>query len=78
MQTLLQFSGERHVIISCFDSDACVMLKKKQNRFPVLFLTQGQSLKYPPYKDFRFGELSRADIATNVAIFIIVSLRKEN
>ena len=52
-QTLLQFSGERHVIISCFDSDACVMLKKKQNRFPVLFLTQGQSQKYPPYKDFR-------------------------
>jgi len=53
LETLLQFSGERHVIISCFDSDACVMLKKKQNRFPVLFLTQGQSQKYPPYKDFR-------------------------
>jgi len=53
LETLLKFSGERHVIISCFDSDACVMLKKKQNRFPVLFLTQGQSLKYPPYKDFR-------------------------
>ena len=30
------------------------MLKKKQNRFPVLFLTQGQSQKYPPYKDFRW------------------------
>jgi len=53
LQTLLRHSGERRVIISCFDSDACIMLKKKQNRFPVLFLTQGQSQKYPPYKDFR-------------------------
>jgi len=53
LKTLLRHGGSRHVIISCFDSDACVMLKKKQNRFPVLFLTQGQTHKYPPYKDFR-------------------------
>lgn len=53
LQTLLQQSDERRIIISCFDSDACIMLKKKQNRFPILFLTQGQSQKYPPYKDFR-------------------------
>ena len=54
VKTLLQQSDERRIIISCFDSDACIMLKKKQNRFPILFLTQGQSQKYPPYKDFRW------------------------
>jgi len=53
LETLLGHSGDRRIMISCFDSDACIMLKKKQCIFPVLFLTQGQTQKYPPYKDFR-------------------------
>ena len=56
LKVLLEHSGERRVVISCFDSEACIMLKKKQNKFPVLFLTQGQSQKYPPYKDFRWAK----------------------
>jgi len=53
LENLLEHSGDRQIIISCFDSEACIMLKKKQCLFPVIFLTQGQTMKYPPFKDFR-------------------------
>jgi len=53
LEVVLGYANDRRILFSCFDSDACIMLKQKQNRFPVIFLTQGQSQKYPPYKDFR-------------------------
>lgn len=53
LETLFEHSGDRKIILSCFDSDACIMLKKKQCVYPVIFLTQGQTMKYPPFKDFR-------------------------
>jgi len=36
-------SGERQIVFSSFDPDVCMMLRAKQHRFPVLFLTQAEN-----------------------------------
>lgn len=46
-------SNDRCVILSTFDPLLCSMLRIKQNKFPVLFLTNGKTEKWIPYKDFR-------------------------
>lgn len=49
LNTVLANSGKRRIIFSCFDADICVMLRNKQNIFPVMFLTLGRSDRYPKY-----------------------------
>jgi glycerophosphocholine phosphodiesterase GPCPD1 len=44
---------QRCVIISTFDPNLCSMIRMKQNKFPVLFLTNGITNKWKPYKDTR-------------------------
>ncbi|XP_077562303.1 glycerophosphocholine phosphodiesterase GPCPD1-like isoform X4 [Haemaphysalis longicornis] len=53
LRTLLDCSGKRYIILSCFHPDICIMIRLKQNKYPLLFLTQGQTEKYPPYLDTR-------------------------
>ncbi|KAJ8384058.1 hypothetical protein AAFF_G00211900 [Aldrovandia affinis] len=48
-----QNAGKRRVVFSCFDPDVCTMVRRKQNRYPVLFLTQGVSVVYPELMDIR-------------------------
>lgn len=49
LDVALAKAGNRRIVFSCFDADICVMLRNKQNRYPVMFLTQGQTKKYPRY-----------------------------
>uniref|UniRef100_T1J784 GP-PDE domain-containing protein n=1 Tax=Strigamia maritima TaxID=126957 RepID=T1J784_STRMM len=53
LKVLMQHAGSRRVIISCFHPDICNMVRLKQNRYPILFLSQGQTDKWPPYLDTR-------------------------
>lgn len=54
IKELFEFVCEdRCVILSTFDPLLCSMLRVKQNKFPVLFLTTGKTEKWIPYKDFR-------------------------
>ncbi|XP_014861410.1 PREDICTED: glycerophosphocholine phosphodiesterase GPCPD1 isoform X1 [Poecilia mexicana] len=46
-------AGKRRIIFSCFDPDICTMVRLKQNKYPILFLTQGISEKYPELMDMR-------------------------
>lgn len=57
---LLYHCGDRRVILSSFDPDVCAMLREKQNRHPVLFLTQGETKKYPQYEDSRTWDVETA------------------
>uniref|UniRef100_A0AAR2LZY6 GP-PDE domain-containing protein n=1 Tax=Pygocentrus nattereri TaxID=42514 RepID=A0AAR2LZY6_PYGNA len=50
---VLQNAGKRRIIFSCFDPDVCAMVRRKQNKYPVLFLTQGVSDIYPQLMDIR-------------------------
>ena len=40
LRSILQDGGSRKIVLSCFHPDICTMLRLKQNKYPVLFLTQ--------------------------------------
>lgn len=39
LKTVFDYAKNRRIIFSCFDPDVCVMLRAKQARYPVFFLT---------------------------------------
>ncbi|XP_075719169.1 glycerophosphocholine phosphodiesterase GPCPD1 isoform X2 [Rhinoderma darwinii] len=53
LKTLLEKAGCRRIVFSSFDADICTMVRLKQNKYPILFLTQGQSEIYPELMDLR-------------------------
>uniref|UniRef100_A0A6G1SJJ5 Glycerophosphocholine phosphodiesterase GPCPD1 n=1 Tax=Aceria tosichella TaxID=561515 RepID=A0A6G1SJJ5_9ACAR len=48
-----EHARERRIILESFDADLVIMLRLKQNRFPVVFLTQGMTDRYERYVDTR-------------------------
>ncbi|KTF91382.1 hypothetical protein cypCar_00018004 [Cyprinus carpio] len=50
---VLQNAGNRRIVFSCFDPDICTMVRQKQNKYPILFLTQGVTDLYPELMDIR-------------------------
>ena len=53
LKVVLEYGGDRKIVFSCFNPDICAMIRLKQNKYPVVFLTQGVTLKYPTYHDPR-------------------------
>jgi len=53
LEVVLNHAGSRQIVFSCFHPDICSMIRLKQNKYPVMFLTQGITSKYPPYHDER-------------------------
>ncbi|VVD05840.1 unnamed protein product [Leptidea sinapis] len=53
LEVVLKNGNERRIVLSCFNPDICTMVRNKQNKYPVMFLTVGVSEKYPPYRDPR-------------------------
>lgn len=41
LKIVFEFAGERKIMFSCFEPDVCIMLRNKQPRYPVFFLTAG-------------------------------------
>lgn len=53
LKTVLINAGRRRIVFSSFNADICTMVRHKQNKYPVLFLTQGESKLYPELMDLR-------------------------
>ncbi|KFD65463.1 hypothetical protein M514_03854 [Trichuris suis] len=53
LEVVLKLADQRNVIFSSFDPEICLMIQLKQNKYPVLFLTQGDSKRYERYADVR-------------------------
>ncbi|XP_054831794.1 glycerophosphocholine phosphodiesterase GPCPD1 isoform X2 [Eublepharis macularius] len=53
LKTVLLKAGRRRIIFSSFDADICTMVRQKQNKYPILFLTQGKCESYPELMDLR-------------------------
>ncbi|KAK7019207.1 Glycerophosphocholine phosphodiesterase gpcpd1 [Halocaridina rubra] len=69
IKVILEYGGKRKIVFSCFHPDICTMLRLKQNRYPVMFLTQGISEEWPPYEDQRTSTIRHAILyATNADI----------
>jgi len=53
LKTVLKHGAERKIVFSSFNPDICTMIINKQNKYPVLLLTQGENSKYEDFKDPR-------------------------
>ncbi|XP_063079495.1 glycerophosphocholine phosphodiesterase GPCPD1 isoform X2 [Engraulis encrasicolus] len=53
LSCVLQHAGKRRILFSSFHPDICSMVRQKQNKYPILFLTQGVSQVYPELMDIR-------------------------
>ncbi|XP_008553502.1 glycerophosphocholine phosphodiesterase GPCPD1 isoform X1 [Microplitis demolitor] len=53
LKVVLEYGGARKIVFSSFNPDICSMIRLKQNKYPVVFLTQGITVKYPTYHDPR-------------------------
>ncbi|KAK7094777.1 putative glycerophosphocholine phosphodiesterase GPCPD1 homolog 2 isoform X2 [Littorina saxatilis] len=53
LDVILKHAGERKIVFSTFHADTCIMVNLKQNKYPVLFLTNGPTQRYTPYSDWR-------------------------
>ena len=53
LEVVFKYADQRRIVFSCFNPDVCTALRYKQNKYPVLFLTQGDTEKYPRYDDPR-------------------------
>ncbi|XP_074108367.1 glycerophosphocholine phosphodiesterase GPCPD1 isoform X1 [Cotesia typhae] len=53
LKVVLEYGGNRKIVFSSFNPDICSMIRLKQNKYPVVFLTQGVTVKYPTYHDPR-------------------------
>lgn len=60
LNIIFEFAKDRRIVLSCFDPDICAMLRFKQNVYPVMFLTQGVTTKWPSYSDSRCNTIERA------------------
>ncbi|XP_075163765.1 glycerophosphocholine phosphodiesterase GPCPD1 isoform X2 [Haematobia irritans] len=50
----------RPLIFSSFDADICTMVRFKQNVFPVMFLSMGETKKWEPFLDLRTRTFQQA------------------
>jgi len=53
LDTVLAHGNKRKIVFSSFNPDICTVVRFKQNKYPVLFLTSGASAKYDKYHDRR-------------------------
>lgn len=78
LKCVLQNAGDRRIIFSCFNPDICSMIRLKQNKYPVVFLTQGETSKYSPYIDPRCWNVKSAVSFAQMADIIGINVHTED
>ncbi|XP_059475677.1 glycerophosphocholine phosphodiesterase GPCPD1-like isoform X2 [Neocloeon triangulifer] len=78
LECVLKHGGHRKIIFSCFHPDICTMIRLKQNKYPVMFLTQGATSKYPKYNDPRCHDIHGAIYFTKAAGILGVNAHTED
>lgn len=53
IQVVEKHAGDRRIVLESFDADLTAMLRLKQTKFPVIFLSQGMTDSYERYVDTR-------------------------
>jgi len=78
LTTLMEHSKDRRIVLSTFHPDICTLLRLKQNRYPVLFLTQGQTERYKPFSDQRASLTNNAIYLAKIFNFYGVNIHAED
>lgn len=66
-------AGTRRIVFSSFDPDMCTLIALKQHKYPVLFLSVGETQRYVPFVDER---TCTSRMAVNFAISQDILVRK--
>merc|ERR1712127_945705 len=77
IECVLEHGGKRAVVFSSFNPDICTMLIHKQNRYPVLLLTQGENSKYPDFRDSRTWTIKQGVLFAEMAGLLGLSAMAE-
>ncbi|CAD5123309.1 DgyrCDS11665 [Dimorphilus gyrociliatus] len=77
LKEVLSYGKNRRIIFSCFDPNICCMLKLKQNKYPVLFLSQGITEKYPAYMDPRCWTTKNSSLYCEAENFLGINAHAE-
>jgi len=77
LRDIFQHAGDREILLSCFDPDVCIMMRAKQTRYPVAFLSQGETGKYETFQDSRAATLQMAVNFADVESLMGVVLHTE-
>lgn len=78
LSTIFEHAGQRNIILSTFHPDICILLRLKQNLYPVLFLTQGRTQRYTWWSDPRTCSVERATFMANIFQFWGVNAHAED
>lgn len=78
LTTLMEHAKERRIVLSTFHPDICTLLRLKQNRFPVLFLTQGKTERYESFKDPRAASTLNAVYLAKIFNFWGINVHAED
>ncbi|KAK7585859.1 hypothetical protein V9T40_000038 [Parthenolecanium corni] len=78
LQVVFANAGRRYIVFSSFSPDICAMARLKQNKYPVMFLTQGVTSRYPPYSDKRMKSIENAINFANCADLLGIVAHSEN
>lgn len=61
LRVVMRAAGHRRVVFSSFDPDICILVQRKQNKYPTLLLTNGEDVdRYVPYLDLRTRSIDMA------------------
>jgi len=53
LNDVIKHAGNRRIVFSSFDPDMCTLIGLKQHKYPVLFLSVGETKRYVPFLDER-------------------------
>jgi len=77
LRTVLRHGGDRKIIFSSFNPDICTMIINKQNKYPVLLLTQGENSGYEEYCDPRTWSIRNGVLFVEMSGLLGLSVRAE-
>ncbi|XP_011302442.1 glycerophosphocholine phosphodiesterase GPCPD1 isoform X2 [Fopius arisanus] len=78
LKVTLDHGGDRKIVFSSFNPDICAMIRLKQNKYPVVFLTQGITVKYPTYHDPRCQSIPMAMLHALSADILGINVHTED
>ncbi|XP_063972976.1 glycerophosphocholine phosphodiesterase GPCPD1-like isoform X1 [Diachasmimorpha longicaudata] len=78
LKVTLDHGGDRKIVFSSFNPDICAMIRLKQNKYPVVFLTQGITMKYPTYHDPRCQTIPMAMLHAISADILGINVHTED
>ncbi|KAI1305356.1 Glycerophosphocholine phosphodiesterase GPCPD1 [Halotydeus destructor] len=78
LKSVIEHADGREIIFSSFHPDICALVALKQSKYPLLFLTQGETDKWPSYWDPRTRSVQQAAYFAKSMGFLGINVHAED